>query len=281
MKHAKSLLVLSMTVALMAGCGQKKGGEAAAVTVNGTVISAAEIAKKLEQYSHFPEQQKQDVTGTLLKATVDAELLRQAAVAAKLDQDETVRMKLQQTNRMILANAYVEKVRNDIPKPDAAQVKAYYDKHPELFAQRKIYDLTELVIQPKPDNAAEVIAKLGDGKAFDAFTRWLGERKIANGSRSHSAAPDNMPEEIATKLNALSVGQAFSLSRESDLVILRVNGVQPQPVSLEQATPGIEKKMREEAMAKAMEEAMKKLREKAKVVYTPPYATPAAATAKP
>jgi EpsD family peptidyl-prolyl cis-trans isomerase len=281
MKHAKSLLVLSMTVALMAGCGQKKGGEAAAVTVNGTVISAAEIAKKLEQYSHFPEQQKQDVTGTLLKATVDAELLRQAAVAAKLDQDETVRMKLQQTNRMILANAYVEKVRNDIPKPDAAQVKAYYDKHPELFAQRKIYDLTELVIQPKPDNEAEVLAKLGDGNAFDAFTRWLGERKIANGSRSHSAAPDNMPEEIATKLNALSVGQAFSLSRESDLVILRVNGVQPQPVSLEQATPGIEKKMREEAMAKAMEEAMKKLREKAKVVYTPPYAAPAAATAKP
>jgi EpsD family peptidyl-prolyl cis-trans isomerase len=281
MRHAKSLLVLSMTVALVAGCGPKKGGEASAVTVNGTAISAAEINKKLEQYSHFPAEQKKSVTGTLLKATVDAELLRQAAVAAKLDQDETVRLKLQQTNRMILANAYVEKVRNDVAKPDAATIKAYYEKHPELFAQRKVYELTELVIQPRPDNSAEILAKLGDGKDFAGFTRWLGERKIANGSREHTAAPDNMPEEIAVKLNTLGVGQAFHINQENALVILRVKGAQPQPISLEQATPGIEKKIREEAMSKVMEETIRKLRDKAKVVYSPPFAAPDAATAKP
>ncbi len=271
MKPKRALVLVSVLAAMFAGCAEKKSGEAVAVKVNGTAIGAAELESKMKQYSHFPEEQKKNVAGTLLKATVDAELLRQAALAEKLDQDESVRLKLLQTNRMILANAYVEKRRGEVVKPSTAEVKAYYDKHPELFAERKIYELTELVIQPKPANEAEILARLGDGKQFDEFGRWLNEKRIPHGSRPHTAAPDNMPADIASKLSKLAVGQAAVISNAEQISILRINALQPQAVALEQATPAIEKKLLDERMTKAMESALKSLRDKAKLEYMPPY----------
>jgi EpsD family peptidyl-prolyl cis-trans isomerase len=281
MKHYKTLVLASALTALFAGCAEKKAGEAIAVKVNGTAIGVAELEGKLKQYSHFPAEQKKSVADTLLKATVDAELLRQAALAEKLDQEETVRLKLLQSNRMILANAYVEKRRSEVAKPGAAEIKGYYDKHPELFAGRKIYELTELAIVPKPANEAEIVAKLGDGKQFEAFEQWLTQSKIPHGSRPHTAAPDGMPEEIAVKLSKLSPGQAIPISNQDQLSILRVNAAQAQPIALEQATPAIEKKLSEEAISKAMETAIKSLRDKAKLEYNAPYSAPDAAPAKP
>ena len=271
MKRYGSLWLASALAALLAGCMEKQSTEAVAVKVNGTVIGVAELESKLKQYSHFPEAQKKSVSETLLKATVDAELLRQAALAEKLDQEEAVRLKLLQTNRMILANAYVEKRRASVAKPGAAEVKAYYDAHPELFSGRRLYELTELAIVPKPANEAEIVARLGDGKQFQAFEQWLTQNKIAHGSRQHTATPDNMPPDIAAKLGKLAPGQAIPISTPDHLSILRVNAVVPQPVSIEQATPLIEKKLSEEAMAKAMEATIKSLRDKAKLEYRAPY----------
>lgn len=273
MKHKKLFLALVPLLGLLlAGCGEKKAevGNAAA-KVNGTSISVAELDSKMKQYSHYPAEQKSLITGTILKALVDTELLRQAALGEKLDQDEQVRLKLAQANRLILANAYVEKQRATIAKPSAEEVKAYFDKHPELYGDRKIYELRELVIQPKPANEAEILAKLGDGRKFDEFTRWLTENKIPHGSRPQVVAPDNIPEDILAKLYKQEVGTAMVINDASRISILHVDGHQPQPTALDKATPAIEAKMVDQGKVAAMDATFKKLREKAKIEYVAPY----------
>lgn len=272
MKPIENAVLISLLVVALAGCSERKDSAAVAAKVNGTAIGVAELDDKMRQYSHFPEPQRQQLSGKVLKAMVDTELLRQAALSEKLDQDENVRLKLLQANRLILANAYVEKRRDQAGKPTAAEVKAYFDQHPELYGERKIYELTELAIQPKPANEAELMARLGDGRQFDAFTRWLAEQKIPHGSRAQAAAPDDMPEDLPPRLNKLAVGQAIAISGPDRISILRVDGLQPQPLSLEQATPAIEKKLLDQRRAKAMEDAFKQLRDKARIEYLPPYA---------
>jgi peptidyl-prolyl cis-trans isomerase C len=282
MNHKLSVVVVAVLAVWMVGCAEKSSAPAMAVAVkvNGSPISVAELDSKMKQYSHFPEEQKASVANTLLKATIDAEMLAQAALAEKLDADAVVSLKLVQAKRMILANAYVEKRRGDVAKPTEADVKAYYDGHPELFAERKIYELTELVIQPKPANEAELLAKLGDGKHFDEFSAWLVANKIPHGSRPHTAAPDNMPDDIVAKLKTLAVGQATAISGDGQLSILRVNGLQLQPMTLEQATAAIEKKLLDERMKQAMDDALKSLRDKVKIEYIPPYSADAAEALK-
>jgi EpsD family peptidyl-prolyl cis-trans isomerase len=279
MKHAKHIALITVLAAALGGCGDRDGDAAVAAKVNGTAIGVAELDDKMQQYRHFPEDKRDPLAGKVLKAMVDTELLRQAALAEKLDQDESVRLKLLQANRLILANAYVEKRRGEVAKPTAAEVKAHFDQHPELYAERKIYQLTELAIQPKPANAAELLDRLGDGRQFDAFTRWLAEQKIAHGSRPQVAAPDDMPEDLPPRLNRLAVGEAIAISGPERISILRVEGLQPQPRSLEQAMPAIEKKLLDQRRAEAMEKALDALRGKARIEYLGAYSETAPASA--
>ena len=272
MVHTAKLNVLAALILVtLSACGEKQISTPVAATVNDASISVAEIEHKLKQYSHFSEDKKKNVAQTLLKGSIDTELLRQAAIDEKLDQDESVRLSLLQANRLILANAYVEKQRNSVAKPTPAEVKGYYDQHPGLYADRRIYELREVSFQPKPDNEVEILAKLGDGNDFDAFTRWLTEQKIRHANRSQVVSPDDMPENVLAKLSKLSVGGISEIRAANQLNILRIDNFQPQPVSLEQATPAIEGKMMELRKAEAMEAAFKRLREKAKIKYLPPY----------
>jgi EpsD family peptidyl-prolyl cis-trans isomerase len=272
MLHTPKLNVFAALILVMlSACDKNQVSTPVAATVNDTSISVAEIEHKLKQYSHFPEDKKKNITQTLLKGTIDTELLRQAAIDEKLDQDESVRLSLLQANRLILANAYVEKQRNSVAKPTPAEVKVYYDQHPGLFGERRIYELREVSFQPKPDNEAEILAKLGDGIAFEAFTRWLTEQKIRHATRSQVMSPDDMPENVLAKLSKLSVGGVSEVRGANHLTILRIDNFQPQPVSLEQATPAIEGKIMELRKTEAMEAAFKRLHEKAKIKYLPPY----------
>ena len=66
-----------------------------------------------------------------------------AALADKLDRDPAVLMELEAAKREILTKAYVARHLAAI-KPAEAEVKAYYEQHPHLFAQRKVYNLLSM-----------------------------------------------------------------------------------------------------------------------------------------
>ena len=44
---------------------------------------------------------------------------------------------IEAARREIISRAYVEKIGEGAPKPTPAEVKAYYEKHPALFANRR------------------------------------------------------------------------------------------------------------------------------------------------
>jgi peptidyl-prolyl cis-trans isomerase C len=192
-------------------------------------------------------------------------------VKDKLDADKSISARLAESNRFILATAYLEKQMAAIPKPNEAEVKAYFDQHPERYAERKQYDLQDLRIQTGPDNAAQIKEKLGNGKNVKAFVRWLNEKKIVNSGQQLVATGDQMSEEILQKLQSVKPGEAIAIDGKDQLDVILVNAVQPQPVTLVQATPTIEKMLDAKHKQEVMSDMMKQLREKAKIEYVPPY----------
>jgi peptidyl-prolyl cis-trans isomerase C len=264
--------VLSLT---LTACGVKKtadhADEEVAVKVNGEAITSVELQDKARQLNHLGGTQQVTIPAGMIQSKIDMELLRQAAVKDKLDADKSIRARLAESNRFILATAYLEKQMAAISKPGDAEVKAYFDQHPDRYAERKQYDLQELRIQTGPDNAAQIREKLGSGKNFKAFVRWLNDKKIPNNAQQLVATADQMPEEILQKLKSIKPGEAIAIDGKDQLDVILVNAVKPQPVTLVQASPMIGKMLDAKHKQDGMNDMMKQLREKAKIEYVPPY----------
>ena len=274
MIHSGKLMVLVAVLGVaLTACGVKKNTDHAdvAVKVNGEAITSVELQDNARQHTQIRSGQEVSVPGDVIKSQIDMELLRQAAVKDKLDADKLISARLAESNRFILATAYLEKQMAAIAKPGEAEIKAYFDQHPDRYAERKQYDLQELRIQTGPDNAAKIRKKLGSGKNFKAFVRWLNEKKIQNNGQQLVVTADQMPEEILQKLESIKPGEAITIDGKDQLNVILVNAVKPQPVTLEQASPMIEKMLDKKHKQDGMNGMMKQLREKAKIEYVPPY----------
>lgn len=266
----KMFLLTAMLSVALAACGEKKAAGHAAMKINGEAISVAEMERQMEESGHSPESGP-GITGKMMSSMIDKEVMRQAAIKDKLDNDENVRAGLALANRMILATAYMQKQMSAIVKPTDAEVNEYFKQHPEFFAERKVYDLQEVAIKPKPERLAEVKAKVAGGADLKDFLRWLDEKKIAYTSQQFSASSDQMRDEVAAKFKNIHVGQGITLDASNQMSALFVNSVQPQPVTLAQASPMIMKRLFNTRMSESVENKIKQLREQAKIEYLPPF----------
>ena len=62
---------------------------------------------------------------------------------------------LENARREILARAYVEQITAGEPKPTIEEAKKYYAENPSLFAERRIYNIQEIVLPATAGIAAE------------------------------------------------------------------------------------------------------------------------------
>lgn len=273
---AIATLTLALTVGLV-GCGDKKTsqeGESAQIVakVGKDVITARALEFELSRLNPPPTPaQSREAANRVLRGLVDQHLLMQQAIADKLDRDPKVVQALEAARRQVLAQAYVEKVTAAAAKPTEAEIKDYFDKHPELFSERRIYRLQEISVQVSPDNAAQVQEKLGSVRNLNEFVEWLKVNNIpARGAQSVKAA-EQLPLELLPRLHALKDGQAITLSGNNVLNIVYLAGSQTQPVTLQQATPMIERYLLNAKKRELAESALKRLREATKVEFLGEY----------
>jgi EpsD family peptidyl-prolyl cis-trans isomerase len=270
-----SVLLATLVVAL-SGCGEKKGTESPAVhvaaKVNGEAINAQFVESELTKAGVKNPGQAQDAANLVLNALLEQRLLVQQAKKTGLEKESNVAAALQAAERQVLAQAYLEKITASAAKPGDAEVNEYYGKHPELFAERRIYRLQEIMIQVSPENAGAVKARLGSGANLNDLVQWLKSQNIpARGSQSVKSA-EQLPMELLAKLHPLKDGQAITLASPKQITILALTGSQTQPLTLEQAKPAIERFIlttHKREMAKA---ELDKLRAAAKIEYVAPYA---------
>ena len=263
-------VLLAALIFALAGCGEKKGVDAPAVAakVNGEAINARNVEAELAKVGvKDPAQANQ-----MLNALLEQRLLVQQAKKAGLDKDANVKEALQMAERQVLAQAYLEKITASVAKPGDAEVKDYYDKHPELFAERRIYRLQEVMIQVSPENIGAVKARLANGANLTELAQWLKSQNIpARGVQSVKAA-EQLPLELVAKLQPLKDGQAITMENPKQITILAITGSQTQPLAFDQAKPAIERfllSLHKRDLAKAN---LDKLRTAAKIEYVAPYA---------
>ena len=170
-------VTLILTAVVSLGCGkkddEKKPATQVAAKVDAEEITLHQVNSVLARTPNLAPEVADRDKREVLDRLIDQQLAKQQAIAKKLDRTPAVQQALEAAKTEILARAYLEQVSAAQPAPSGDEVRKYYAEHPELFAQRRIFNLEEISI-PAKDDVAGLRELAGEGP-FDAGNRRLAD----------------------------------------------------------------------------------------------------------
>jgi EpsD family peptidyl-prolyl cis-trans isomerase len=274
------MLTLAAATFLVVGCGDKKTDKPASQTaakVNKEEITVHQINFVLSQQRGVAPERAASAGKQVLERLIDQELALQKAQEQKLDRDPRVVQQLEAARREIIARAYVERIGGGASKPTPSEIKAYYEAHPALFMERKLYSLQELAIEAKPEQIAVLRDKLAATKDLPAFVDFLKANDYKFTGNQAVRAAEQLPLTTLDKFAAMKEGErSFSPTPQGAQVVI-LAGTRSQPVDEQRATPAIEQFLLNERKRKIIDDDLKALRTGAKVEYVGEYANGAKA----
>ncbi len=268
--------VILLTVAGLAACGgdkQKKVGQALA-SVNGEEITALQLNEELQR-AGVPAAQQEAASKQLLEALIDRQVVENVALKEKIDRDPKVMQAIERAKALIISQAYMQKKLSGIAPPSKAEVEDYFNKHPELFSNRKQFDMRQLLIASKDMNDAlkQVIDK---SKSLDEVAAWMESNKIGFARGQVSRTTTDLAPELVAKLQSMPKGQLFIINEGERAMLMTIVDIKEVPVKLAAAAPQIEQYLVNTRTKDAAKQEMERLRAAAKIEYLN---RPAAATA--
>ena len=279
-----SALVVAVGVALaLAGCENKSERAAAPVAakINGDVITVQQIEHVVQQQRGLEPDQVEAASRLVLQRLVEQQLAVRKAQQLELDREPRVVQQLDAARREVLARAYFDKAGEAATKPSAEEMARYYEEHPALFAQRRIYSLQEFQIEARADQVEALKGQLTQAKNINQFIEIL----KANGLRFSGAqavrSAEQLPIASLGAFAAMKDGQALLNASPGGAQLIVLAGSRAQPVTLEQATPAIEQFLLNARKRELVAAELKSLRDAARIEYVGAYADTAATGAPP
>ena len=272
-KPSARLLVGALACsAMLSACG-KSGGDKppatqVAVKVNNDEISVHQINQALARAGRLAPEQAAVVGKQVLEQLIDQQLLIQKSLEKKLDRDPDVLNALEASRRQILSQAYLEKsVAASLAKPAPAEIKSFYDMHPDLFAQRRIYRLQELTAALAPEQLANLRAIGAKTRNLNDIAAWLRDNNIRYSANAAVRAAEQLPLEALPQLAHMKDGDISVTAAPGGVTVTQVVASQSMPLSEKEAGPFIEQFLLNQKRSELAGGEMKLLRQSAKVEY--------------
>ena len=271
-RTASTLLVTAAVIALSAcggdgGGGEEKKATQVAAKVNSDELTVHQINAALPRMNNPTEAQVKAATKQVLERLIDQQLLIQKAVEGKLDRDPNVLTALENSRREILARAYVERVMSGASAPDDAAVKAFFEQHPELFSQRRVYRLQEVAIEARGDALEELKKALPPMKTLQEVADYVKAKGLRARSNTSVRAAEQLPMEFAARVAKLPDGEVVAVPGPRGVAVIQILQSQMQPLTEEQAKPFITQFLQNKARMELAQNELKGLRAAAKVEY--------------
>jgi EpsD family peptidyl-prolyl cis-trans isomerase len=262
---AVAILVAAVT---LAACGDSKAPPATqvAVRVNKSEISVHQVNYALQSVPGGAANASDAATRQVVDRLVSQQLALDRAVELKLDLVPEVQQALQEARRNVLTRAYFDRLAAGQTQPDPAEVSAFYDKRPELFAQRRNYTIQEIDIEASGAQLEALKKRLGESP-MPALAEYLRASGLRYKSRLLNEPSENLSMDLLGRLAPMKDGQSIYVTRPGGLKVLLLVSAQPAPVTLSEATPAIKRYLINDKSRKAVEADLETMRSAAKLEY--------------
>lgn len=275
--------VLSVALcALLASCSKpaQDAPSQLAARVNKSEISVHQVNYALSRQPGLGAPLAETAPRQALEGLIDQEMAVQQALNRKLDREPGVMQALAAARREVLARAYAESVAAAAVKPDATEVKAYFDARPALFAQRKVYALQEATVQVAGPALDALRERVRSAKVMQDVSDYLKAQKLPVRINQLTATAESLPKPLLDVLARARDGQALFLPAPGGARIIVVTGQREAPLTLAQASPAIEQLLVQQRRMQLVDTEVKALRKSTAIEYLGTFAQ-AAASAPP
>lgn len=273
---------LALAVLTLAACG--KGNHGAPATqvvarVNTGEITVHQLNAALAQVPNVTADAEKAVSGRLLERLIDQELLVQKAEQAKLDRNPNVMQALEAARRSVLASAWLQQSVAAVAKPGEAEIKSYYDQHPEFFSARRVFLYRSIAVQASADGVRKIENQLTASKDLDALLAYLRANGLHFADNEAAKSSEQLPPGVAARFAATKAGDVAVLPLSGGVEVDQIIESRAEPVGEAQARPSIEKFLFEQRRGERAGEEIKQLRTAARIEYTGALKAPAVAAA--
>lgn len=268
MYRKNMILPITLLIALLSGCGgeDKPGKDGQVVAkVNGDEVTVHQLNYELGFLGQAATQNTEQAARQTLEQLVNQQLIVQKAITEKIDRDPRVMQALERAKRQVLVQAYMSKVAgSDSAPPGKQEVSDYYSKHPELFAERRIYQISEILLD-KSIPAAELQSQIKSSKSLEELTGWLEAKKVRMKSDVRVKPAEQLPPEMLSRLHQMRQGQVMAFEAPNNISLSILMATRNQPLSEAQAAPVIENFLVNQRRGKLADDEVKRLRGEAKI----------------
>jgi peptidyl-prolyl cis-trans isomerase C len=250
----------------LSACGSKdKTAGQALVRVNGEEITILQFNDELRRAG-----KKAGAAGVdnkkLLESLIDRQLLTEGGEKINIDRTPEVLQSIQRAKAQIIADAYLEYIISKVSPPTQDEIDEYYQAHPAYFAQRKQFDMDQLIVATKDLNEASM-KSIGDAQTLNDVAAWLDTHHVhyARGQLSRSSA--DLAEMVVAKLKMMKRGQIFIVKQGDNTLISSLTNTKDSPVTVQDAAPQIKQYLINSKSKEAVSAELERLRSLAKIEY--------------
>lgn len=261
------ILLMSIWLFACGNDGKKSSGVKTQVVakVNGDEISIHQVNQQLSRLGTLGEEKAQQASRQILDRLIDMQLLEQKAKEAELDRDPQVLQAIEASRKQILAQAYIQKKMLNSSQPTEAEVDSFYNEHPELFAERRVFNLQELAIEGASDKVALIEEAVANKSNISDVAEWLKGQGLKFALNANVRAAEQLPSKLLENLNPLKQGDMLTIVNGQSVNVISIAAVETLPVTKEKAMPVIQKYFQNKHKKETLETQMAALRSAADI----------------
>ena len=275
------LVALALVVAMTAGCGKNEAQKPVtqvAAKVDADEITVHQVNDVLARSPNVTPEAAERAKREILDKLIEQQLAKRQAMKKELDHSPRVMLAIEAAKSEILARAYIENVTAALPKPTPEEIKRYYTEHPELFSQRRVFNIEELAIAPKDGIAASLREKAAKARSMREIAEWLQSQGVSFVPNRGVRAAEQLPLEILPKVQAMKDGEIELIDAGGGrFQLIRVVASRAEPVDEATAAPRIQQFLFNRRSSEAIANEVKQLKAQAKIEYAGEFAGGAAA----
>jgi EpsD family peptidyl-prolyl cis-trans isomerase len=263
----RNSLMIGASLLFLAACSDAdKPATQIVAKVNDDEITVHQLNSALAKVPNVTPENADEVRKEVLEKLINQQLAVQQAEKNKLDRSAEVVMMMDAAEREILTKAYLSQLVANLPQPSEAEAGKFYDEHPELFAERRIYKLQEIVI-PTENAPADQIRQAAEGKSMEDIVAWLRSQNIPHRTNGATRAAEQISLPMLAEVASMQDGQTKVIETPQAMTIVHLVASERMPLSREAALERIPRFLANEQAKVAINEDLDRLKSTARIEY--------------